>query len=50
LRLAIGEPNGSLIISQNGNAYEEGLSAGWNPIQKTGGTNAREIVLHCAIS
>jgi pimeloyl-ACP methyl ester carboxylesterase len=22
------------IISQNGNAYEEGLSAGWNPIQK----------------
>ncbi len=22
------------IISQNGNAYEEGLSQGWNPIQK----------------
>jgi pimeloyl-ACP methyl ester carboxylesterase len=22
------------IISQNGNAYEEGLSTGWNPIQK----------------
>ena len=22
------------IISQNGNAYEEGLSDGWNPIQK----------------
>ena len=22
------------IISQNGNAYEEGLSEGWNPIQK----------------
>ena len=22
------------IISQNGNAYVEGLSAGWNPIQK----------------
>jgi len=22
------------IISQNGNAYEEGLSSGWNPIQK----------------
>jgi pimeloyl-ACP methyl ester carboxylesterase len=22
------------IVSQNGNAYEEGLSQGWNPIQK----------------
>ena len=22
------------IISQDGNAYEEGLSQGWNPIQK----------------
>jgi hypothetical protein len=22
------------IISQNGNAYEEGLSDGWNPIQR----------------
>jgi pimeloyl-ACP methyl ester carboxylesterase len=22
------------VISQNGNAYEEGLSQGWNPIQK----------------
>jgi pimeloyl-ACP methyl ester carboxylesterase len=22
------------IISQNGNAYEEGLSQGWNPVQK----------------
>jgi pimeloyl-ACP methyl ester carboxylesterase len=22
------------VISQNGNAYEEGLSSGWNPIQK----------------
>jgi pimeloyl-ACP methyl ester carboxylesterase len=24
----------SAIVSQNGNAYEEGLSEGWNPIQK----------------
>src|ERR1051326_4191332 len=24
----------SAIVSQNGNAYEEGLSAGWNPIQR----------------
>jgi hypothetical protein len=24
----------SHLVSQNGNAYEEGLSQGWNPIQK----------------
>jgi len=35
LRLALQHPDRvSAIISQNGNAYEEGLSAGWNPIQK----------------
>ena len=35
LRLAIRYPERiSAIVSQNGNAYEEGLSAGWNPIQK----------------
>jgi pimeloyl-ACP methyl ester carboxylesterase len=35
LRLAMAHPERiSAIISQNGNAYEEGLSAGWNPIQK----------------
>ena len=35
LRLAIRHPDRiSAIISQNGNAYEEGLSTGWNPIQK----------------
>jgi pimeloyl-ACP methyl ester carboxylesterase len=35
LRLAINHPERiSAIISQNGNAYEEGLSQGWNPIQK----------------
>jgi pimeloyl-ACP methyl ester carboxylesterase len=35
LRLALAHPKRiSAIISQNGNAYEEGLSQGWNPIQK----------------
>ena len=35
LRLALAHPERILaIISQNGNAYEEGLSQGWNPIQK----------------
>jgi len=33
-RLALAHPDRiTAIISQNGNAYEEGLSAGWNPIQ-----------------
>lgn len=33
-RLALRHPERiSAIISQNGNAYEEGLSEGWNPIQ-----------------
>jgi pimeloyl-ACP methyl ester carboxylesterase len=35
LRLALAHPERiTAIISQNGNAYEEGLSVGWNPIQK----------------
>jgi len=35
LRLALLHPERvTAIISQNGNAYEEGLSQGWNPIQK----------------
>lgn len=35
LRLALQHPDRiTAIISQNGNAYEEGLSQGWNPIQK----------------
>jgi pimeloyl-ACP methyl ester carboxylesterase len=35
LRLALSHPARiTAIISQNGNAYEEGLSQGWNPIQK----------------
>ena len=34
-RLALAHPEKvTAIISQNGNAYEEGLSEGWNPIQK----------------
>src|SRR3974377_119815 len=35
LRLALAHPERiAAVISQNGNAYEEGLSEGWNPIQK----------------
>jgi pimeloyl-ACP methyl ester carboxylesterase len=35
LRLALARPERvTAIISQNGNAYEEGLSEGWNPIQR----------------
>ena len=35
LRLALAHPEQiTAIISQNGNAYAEGLSQGWNPIQK----------------
>src|SRR5262249_6502645 len=34
-RLALAHPEQvTAIISQNGNAYEEGLSQGWNPIQR----------------
>jgi pimeloyl-ACP methyl ester carboxylesterase len=34
LRLALAHPERiSAVISQNGNAYEEGLSQGWNPIR-----------------
>src|SRR5215475_3535813 len=33
-RLAVSRPERiTAIISQNGNAYEEGLSEGWNPIR-----------------
>ena len=35
LRIALKHPERiTAIVSQNGNAYEEGLSEGWNPIQK----------------
>jgi pimeloyl-ACP methyl ester carboxylesterase len=34
-RLALKHPERiTAVVSQNGNAYEEGLSEGWNPIQK----------------
>lgn len=34
-RLALAHPERiAAIVSQNGNAYEEGLSEGWNPIRK----------------
>jgi pimeloyl-ACP methyl ester carboxylesterase len=34
-RLALAYPDKiTAIVSQNGNAYEEGLSSGWNPIQR----------------
>src|SRR5262249_3021947 len=34
-RMALAHPERvTAIISQNGNAYEEGLSQGWNPIQR----------------
>src|SRR5499426_2971760 len=34
-RLALSRPERiTAVISQNGNAYEEGLSQGWNPIQR----------------
>lgn len=35
LRLALAHPERvTAIVSQNGNAYEEGLSSGWDPIQR----------------
>ena len=35
LRIALNHPERvTAIVSQNGNAYEEGLSDGWNPIQR----------------
>ena len=34
-RLALSRPDRvTAVISQNGNAYDEGLSSGWNPIQR----------------
>jgi len=43
LRLALAHPERiTAIISQNGNAYEEGLSQGWNPIQKYWSEPTRE--------
>ncbi|KAK7031801.1 Alpha/beta hydrolase fold protein [Favolaschia claudopus] len=48
LRLALQRPEAiTAIISQNGNAYEDGLGAGWAPIRKyweTGSVEDRKIV------
>ncbi|EDM37852.1 Alpha/beta hydrolase [Pedobacter sp. BAL39] len=42
-RLALANPEKITgIISQNGNAYVEGLSTGWNPIQKYWENNTQE--------
>ncbi|MCH4059866.1 MAG: alpha/beta hydrolase [Acetobacter sp.] len=42
-RLAMAHPERvTAIISQNGNAYEEGLSTGWNPIQRYWGDPSAE--------
>src|SRR5689334_17081111 len=42
-RLALAHPERiTAIISQNGNAYEEGLSEGWNPIQSYWKAPSRE--------
>ena len=43
LRLALQRPNAiTAIISQNGNAYEEGLGAFWDPIRKYWKSGAQE--------
>jgi pimeloyl-ACP methyl ester carboxylesterase len=52
-RLAMANPEKiTAIISQNGNAYEEGLSAGWNPIRKywENPTAANRTALHDFVS
>src|SRR5262249_26081513 len=42
-RLALTEPDRvAAIVSQNGNAYVEGLSDGWNPIRKYWSDPSRE--------
>jgi pimeloyl-ACP methyl ester carboxylesterase len=42
-RLAVRHPERiTAIISQNGNAYVEGLSDGWNPIRHTGRTRPKQ--------
>jgi pimeloyl-ACP methyl ester carboxylesterase len=50
-RLALKHPERILaIISQNGNAYLEGLSDGWNPIPPIGKTTPKPIATPCANS
>jgi Predicted hydrolases or acyltransferases (alpha/beta hydrolase superfamily) len=51
LRLALRMPGRiSAIITQNGNAYEEGLSSGWDPIRATGRIHPRRIAMLCVFS
>ena len=50
-RLALEHPERiTAIISQNGNAYEEGLSDGWNPIRAYWQDRRRPTATHCARS
>ena len=51
LRIALKHPERIAgIISQNGNAYEEGLSDGWNPIRKYWEDACRRTATHSAPS
>ena len=50
-RIAVKHPDRiTAIISQNGNAYEEGLSEGWNPIRAYWEEPRRPIARRCAHS
>ena len=50
-RIAVKHPDRiTAIISQNGNAYEEGLSEGWNPIRAYWRSRRRPIGRRCAPS
>jgi hypothetical protein len=50
-RLATRHPEPiTAIISQNGNAYEQGLSEGRNPIQRYWKEPRAETVRHCVSS
>ena len=51
LRLAVRHPERiTAIISQNGNAYTEGLSAGWDPIRRYWRSRPRRTATRCAAS
>ncbi|KAK7031807.1 Alpha/Beta hydrolase protein [Favolaschia claudopus] len=50
LRLALQRPEAiTAIISQNGNAYEDGLGAGWAPIRKYWETGSVEDRFACRV-
>ena len=51
LRIAAKPPERiTAIISQNGNAYEEGLSQGWNPIRTYWREPTRQTAMPYAVS